>query len=114
MTFGFPAYHEASFETPLPLTDGWIAHVCGVLGWAFKGAVQRVPYGKVWRIEESLSMSSWGCNIEVRMVGPARVHVRSECALPTQCVDWGKNARNVRALETALLAEMQKDARERR
>jgi hypothetical protein len=32
----------------------------------------------------------------------------------TQCIDLGKKARNVRALETALLAEMQKDARERR
>ena len=114
MTFGFPAYYEASFDTPLPITDAWIAHVCGVLGWAFKGAVHRVPTGKVWRIEESFSMSSWGTNIEVRALGAARIHIRSECALPTQCFDWGKNKRNVRALQAALLVAMDKEQREQR
>lgn len=109
MTFGFPAYHEDTFDTPLPVTEGWIAHVCGVLGWSFKGRKLDLTQGMAWRIEGPVSIWAFGTNLLVRAVGANRLQVRSECALPTQCVDWGANARNTDRFRDTLRAEMAKE-----
>lgn len=59
-----------------------------------------VMYGSVpvgWR--------SWGENVSATVgFGPqgAVVTLRSECAMPTQLVDWGKNRKNVERIVEAL------------
>lgn len=48
---------------------------------------------------------SWGENVEAWIShGPrgTSVRLRSECALPTQVVDWGKNRKNVEQVVDAL------------
>jgi hypothetical protein len=40
---------------------------------------------------------SWGENINVGIDSDGTVWVESSCKLPTQCLDWGKNRRNVTA-----------------
>lgn len=49
-----------------------------------------------------VSMSSWGEDITVSLVAlnpqTTSVTILSECSLPTQLVDWGKNKGNVNSL----------------
>lgn len=109
MAFGFPAHHEEEIETPRDISRGWIAHVCGLLGWGFRGEHADPKAGVCWRMAESLSWAAWGTNISAWPLGARRLRVRSECALVTQCIDWGRNRRNVQALREILIAEMEKE-----
>ncbi len=48
---------------------------------------------------------SWGENVEAWISqGPegAAIQLRSECSLPTQVIDWGKNRKNVERIVGAL------------
>ena len=52
-----------------------------------------------------MSLMSWGENVEAWIShGPrgASVRLRSECAFPTQVIDWGKNRKNVDRIFEAL------------
>ena len=52
-------------------------------------------------IRHGVSLTSWGEKITVSLTPQGEstfVDVASECALPTQIVDWGKNAENVNAV----------------
>ena len=55
--------------------------------------------GALFRFAHKVSLTSWGENVTITVTpyGAAQcvMHVRSECALPTQIVDWGKNGKNV-------------------
>ena len=55
--------------------------------------------GAVFRFAHKVSLTSWGENITITLTpyGPAQcvAWVCSECSLPTQIVDWGKNSKNV-------------------
>lgn len=69
------------------------------------------PYGNggAWlQIKHGISFTSWGENITVILtpVGMEQtsVLIRSECALPTQIIDWGKNKKNVEKLIQYLAA----------
>lgn len=53
----------------------------------------------------SMGMRSWGENVLATIgYGPrgAVLMLRSECALPTQVIDWGKNRQNVELIVEAL------------
>lgn len=56
----------------------------------------------VWfRVLHGMSWASYGEKITVTLTGTAggtQVHILSECGMPTQIVDYGKNASNVRAI----------------
>lgn len=56
----------------------------------------------VWfRILHGMSAASYGEKITVTLKalpGQTSVHVHSECGLPTQLVDYGKNRKNVEAI----------------
>ena len=67
------------------------------LGYTFVG---ETPYGNgvMIKLSHSVSFSSWGENITILLtpVGEqTSVDITSECAMPTQIVDWGKNKENV-------------------
>ena len=56
----------------------------------------------VWfRIHHGATMTSWGEKITVTLTPQGEgtvVDIISECGMPTQIVDWGKNASNVNAV----------------
>ncbi len=106
MTFGFPAYHEEDVTLPMPVTHDWIVYACHTagLGTARWGAGAQ---GGAWHLAPQVSLFSWG---EVMMITPLAanvIRVRSECGLPTQCIDWGKNQKNVQKFVGVLVAAMQ-------
>lgn len=57
------------------------------------------PGGMVFYVQHGVSFSSWGESISINLVQldtqTVRVDVYSECDMPTQIVDWGKNRENV-------------------
>jgi len=57
------------------------------------------PMGATFYLQHGVSFSSWGESISVNIVAldrqTLRVDVYSECDMPTQIVDWGKNRENV-------------------
>jgi hypothetical protein len=103
MALGFPAYHEEDqqFEHSAEELLDAVEEALDALGWSFsyKG---RGLFGTTTPI----SFWSWGERIQIEVGRQGDVWVRSECALPTQCFDWGKNRRNVNKfldqLETVL------------
>lgn len=60
------------------------------------------PDGGVWfRVHHGASFTSWGEKVTVTLTPmgqQTRIHIHSECGMPTQLVDGGKNAKVVRYL----------------
>lgn len=54
-----------------------------------------MPNGVWYRIHHGVSFSSWGEKITITLTALAenttQVTIHSECGMPTQVVDWGKN-----------------------
>ena len=100
MAFGFPAAHQETFTVASALQDDDISQVIASLGWTLQGA----PKERMWIAVNSISLWSWGEDISVVRSGPDRnvIDVTSKCKVFFQCLDWGKNSRNVRALRTRL------------
>lgn len=92
MATGIPASHTELFAAApsAQLLDAFAA-AAHALGWTVGRFADRVM------ASTKVSLWSFGEQIEVRLV-PEGAAVTSRCALPTQVVDWGKNAKNVRAL----------------
>ncbi len=100
MAFGFPAYAEGrddfGEEDDEVLAEA-VEEAAASLGWMLgRGRGELTLIGST-----SVSFWSWGEKITVT-VDHGEVHVRSHCALPTQCIDWGKNQRNVDQLLGAI------------
>lgn len=45
--------------------------------------------------QSPMNLSSWGENFSVRLLNNEEVEIKSQCRLPTQIVDWGRNKKNV-------------------
>ena len=98
MTFGFPAYYTEHFETDASVD--------------LRTAVRETFASLSWNVKEetaisisaatSLGVRSFGETVEVHFISPNSISVKSQCALPTQCIDWGKNKANVSAFLAAL------------
>ncbi len=56
-------------------------------------------YMMTYRFKHGISLSSWGETVTIQITRMAEnvtnMNVISECALPTQLVDWGKNTENI-------------------
>ena len=103
MSFGFPAYSTDSQRfnlTPGDLVEV-IREALQSLGWRYE-----MPSQNEFVARNSLNLWSWGEKISIEVSFDGVVKARSECALPTQCFDWGKNSRNVKIFfgEVARLA----------
>ena len=64
---------------------------------------QNPMQGGCWyRFHHGMSMTSWGEKITISVYAlsenSTRVDVHSECGMPTQIFDWGKNKKNVKAI----------------
>jgi hypothetical protein len=94
MAFGFPAYYTERYSAA--------ADKSADLSVAVRAALNALS----WSIREEASdqivastgvnIRSWGEKMFVRFLPDRSISVTSKCALPTQCIDWGKNKANVR------------------
>ena len=69
----------------------------GIPGFTYTGEMP-VAGGVSINFSHGVSFSSWGEKITVTlidMMNYVRVDIYSECSLPTQIIDWGKNRENV-------------------
>src|SRR3954466_15485986 len=94
MSFGFPAYSTGTqrFNLSQPMLCELIGESLGRLGWHFER-----PTLNTFSARKRVNLLSWGEKIAVEVSHDGTVMIRSECLLPTQCIDWGKNKRNVDA-----------------
>ncbi len=85
-----------------------INYVAGVLrnfhfqnytNFRFKSEVPSYNNGVSFRFTNSVSLTSWGEEIIITITpdnsGALRVDISSECSMPTQIIDWGKNKENL-------------------
>ena len=92
MAFGFPAYHTERYPpaaSPDAALDA-VRDALNALGWSIHDE-------RSDRIVASTCMNlrSWGEKILISLREDNSISVTSKCALPTQCLDWGKNKDNV-------------------
>src|SRR6516225_1107665 len=95
MAFGFPAYARGSRRydsSPDALREA-VARALSALEWTAYGNWS----GMRFVAEVGVNYWSWGERISVEIEGEGTVWIESKCRLPTQCIDWGKNQRNVDA-----------------
>ena len=64
----------------------------------------------VWyRLHHGTSFTSWGEKITITLTpvqgNQTQVHIHSECGLPTQVIDWGKNKQMVNSIYEYLARE---------
>ena len=97
MAFGFPAYHEEDVTFPYPVTNDWVVYACQAAGFGIARWGQGAR-GGMWHVSPATTLMSWGENMTIQPLAPNIVRIRSQCGLPTQCIDWGKNERNVKRL----------------
>lgn len=100
MSVSFPAFHEEQIRASRPASE-LLQHIkqrAAQLNWHRLHKEQDELSFKV-----SVSWSSWGEKVHVSVANGAVV-IRSECAFPLQCFDWGKNQANVHALCASLAA----------
>ena len=98
MTFGFPAYYTEHFETDANID--------------LRTAVRETFVSLSWKIKEetaeaisatvSVGVRSYGETVTIHFISPQSISVKSQCSIPTQCFDFGKNKANVSAFLTAL------------
>lgn len=99
MAFGFPAYHEAKIGLNIPREEvmGFMEPIIGSLSWSIREYSQNHML-----ISSKVGMKSWGEKIRITILPSGILQIRSECSLPTQCFDWGKNKKNVNRLLVAI------------
>lgn len=92
MAFGFPAYFTGGqrFGLGQPALAEVVAETLGALGWPYEPLTPNT-----FAARNRANLWSWGERMSVEVSPDGSVTARSECALPTQCFDWGKNRRNV-------------------
>jgi hypothetical protein len=103
VAIAFPAYHTERFRTaaaPEDLRD-LILDTIASLGWPLRQDSEEAIVAAV-----RFNLWSFGERIEIRTHQDGSVTITSQCAMPTQCFDWGKNESNV----AMFVAELRKNA----
>jgi hypothetical protein len=103
MSFGFPASSTSSrrFDLGQQELACVVSEALRNLGWPYV-----TPYPNEFLARISTNLWSWGEQMSVDIIYDGTVQAKSECLLATQCLDWGKNSRNLKAFfaEVARLA----------
>lgn len=105
MVFAFPAYHADKFAAPSPdlnlvkLTQVAVQH----LGWV---VVRQSRDTIVYSTRKRLVSRCERVTIQF-MEADHSLTIVSRCVLPTQCLDWGKNRKNVETFLQVLQALIQ-------
>ncbi len=91
MAFAFPAFHSERGATYSPEADLRQAarETMIALGWSVKQETESQLIATT-----PVNMLSWGETVTLSFL-PTTIEVTSKCSIPTQCVDWGKNKKNV-------------------
>lgn len=91
MAIGIPAYHQQELVIPYALQPAALWQTMQALGWNPTGT----PDGLRFQGSSSPSWGSFGERLTVTRVAADRLSIRSECVMPTQVLDFGKNEKNV-------------------
>jgi hypothetical protein len=102
MAFGFPAYHTEQYSTGTGKSADLRAAVKETLK-ALSWTVKEEAHDRILA-STSINLRSWGEKLLINFLPDNSISVTSKCALPTQCLDWGKNKANV----VKFLAEIRK------
>jgi len=100
MAFGFPAYHTDRYSPGASDTADArdaVKKTLSALGWSVKKRTRNQITAST-----SIGVRSWGERILISFEPDDSISVTSKCALPTQCLDWGKNKANVIEFMTSL------------
>ena len=95
MSFGFPAYSTGTrrFKLEHQHLIELIDEALKYLGWSYEQ-----PLPNRFLARTAFGFWSLGERLTVDVDPDGTVTARSECLLPTQCIDWGRNGRNVDAV----------------
>lgn len=94
MTFSFPAFHEQILPGAHSIEA--VEAALRKVGWQ---NIQRQGDTVICRI--GMNLYSFGETLDI-VLAPGYAVLRSACILPTQCLDWGKNRRNIEKLVAIL------------
>ncbi|MCK6439033.1 MAG: hypothetical protein L6Q71_02390, partial [Planctomycetes bacterium] len=98
MAFGFPAHFEQVITLPDGISSDDFEYLLENIGWRLVSSHN----GEKWSYRNGVNFWSWGEDIFIEKLSGGEYKVRSQCLFPLQCIDWGKNASNVRLLHDAL------------
>jgi hypothetical protein len=95
MALGFPAHAQGCrrYDLGPDALKEAVARALNATGWTAYGNWS----GQRFVAEVGISFWSWGEKISIEIDPGGAVWIESRCRLPTQCLDWGKNQRNVDA-----------------
>ena len=92
-----------------------IEHICALirdvhfynsLQLKFKSEIP-MQGGACFQFSSGVNLSSWGEKIDISVLylneTSSQITIKSECALPTQIIDWGKNKSNAEKIYSNLL-----------
>lgn len=91
------AQKQMMISAPLMTIVEKLRNMGPALKYSFQSETPTPNGGAMFRFAHKVSLTSWGENLTVTAAPNGNetvVMIRSECALPTQLVDWGKNSHN--------------------
>jgi hypothetical protein len=102
MAFGFPAYHTDQYSAGTGKSADLrvaVRETLNALSWSLREEASDQIIAST-----SVNMRSWKEKVLISFFPDNSISVTSKCALPTQCLDWGKNKANV----SRFMAEIRK------
>jgi hypothetical protein len=93
MAFGFPAYHTERYSASAdksPDLRVTVRATLTALSWSIREEASDQIVAST-----GVNIRSWGEKILINFLPDKSISVTSKCALPTQCLDWGKNKANI-------------------
>lgn len=93
MAFGFPAYHTERYSSDTSNSADLHVAVRDTLT-ALSWSVREESHDQIIA-STSVNIRSWGEKVLIIFMPDNSISVTSMCALPTQCLDWGRNKANV-------------------
>ncbi len=93
MAFGFPAFHTEHFS-PRSKSNanlhGAVKETLAILTWPVNVESENQIIAST-----GFNFRSWGERILINFLPDNSISITSQCSLPSQCFDWGKNRDNV-------------------
>ena len=93
MSFGFPAYYVekiSGIDASVPLLKV-VRYAVNSLDWTIETDSEGIIIAKI-----GFNIWSWGERVEIDFFMQDEITIKSSCVRFTQCIDWGKNKRNVK------------------
>jgi len=93
MAFGFPAYaiDNQNLNAGSATLRSAVRDTLAALGWSYEALGSNTIIARI-----PMSLFSWGEKLTVSFTEDGEIKVKSEGIFPLQCIDWGKNKRNIK------------------